>query len=53
MTVITHQEAQSTYHNISETQVVERSTYKERVLTDRIVMAILLLATIIFAISIS
>ncbi|GAB1462627.1 hypothetical protein MASR2M52_06270 [Pedobacter sp.] len=45
-----HQTATTSFQNVSEKQATKLSTYKERVIADRVVMLIMLLGTITLAI---
>lgn len=45
-----HQTTASTFYNVREKKVVQPSTYKQRVIADRIVMLIMFLITIVFAV---
>lgn len=50
MIVNIQQSAAGVFHNVREKKVAKPSTYKQRVIADRIVMAIMLLGTIAFAV---
>lgn len=50
MIVNIHQSPTSAFYNVREKKAAKPSTYKERVIADRIVMAIMLLGTIVFAV---
>jgi len=43
------QSTSAAFYNAREKKVAKPSTYRERVIADRIVMALMLLATILFA----
>jgi len=45
-----HQSTASTFYNVREKKVAQPSTYKQRVMADRIAMLIMLLITVIFAV---
>lgn len=45
-----HQSTASAFYNVREKKVVKPSTYKQRVIADRIVMGLMFLGTIVFAI---
>lgn len=50
MIVNLHQSAAAAFYNTREKKSTKPSSYKERVIADRIIMLIMLIATIIFAI---
>ena len=45
-----NQSVSAAFYNVRERKVAKPSTYKQRVIADRIVMLVMLLATIAFAV---
>jgi len=48
--IVNIQSATSAFYNVREKKAAKPSTYKQRVIADRIVMAVMLLVTIIIAV---
>lgn len=45
-----HQSTASAFYNVRDKKVAQPSTYKQRVIADRLAMLIMLLVTIVFAV---